>query len=284
MRVSLCVGDYAATPYCIAGLEIQVYCMEELCYCLRENAFLLDLSLLDDLLVDWIGKECGLKELAAELYPMVHKQGLLSAFVTLILEYTGLYDGESIREVTKALREGSGLSSIEKRKNQVDYLVRKKKYAAAIHRYNRLLEMWQEESEREEKKPGAGVRAAILHNKGVALAGMMEYKAAADCFWEAYRTSPVQEEYLAYLAAKRAELSEGDYLTFVAEQPDSYEESLRLEQEIERMAKDFRDTEAGRRLAELTEWRYGGDKQKYYEELERITQAMKESYRNSVSE
>ena len=64
MRISICVGDYAKTPYCIPGLEINVRSMEELCYCMRENAYMLDLSLLDDGLVRWIEQECGLKELA----------------------------------------------------------------------------------------------------------------------------------------------------------------------------------------------------------------------------
>ena len=54
MRVSVCVGNYAKTPYCIPGLEIEVYCMEELCYCMKENAFLLDLSVMNDQLLVWI--------------------------------------------------------------------------------------------------------------------------------------------------------------------------------------------------------------------------------------
>lgn len=284
MRISVCVGNYAKTPYCIAGPEIQVYCMEELCYCLKENAFLLDLSLMEEALADWIGEECGLKELAKELYSMVRKQGSLSAFVTLILEYTGLFDSETIRGVAKVLKEGSGLSSIEKRKKQVDYLLQRKKYPAAVSRYNQLLSKWQEESDRGCEMPGGRVMAAILHNKGVALTGLMEYTAAAECFRKAYEIDRDGEEYQSYLAAKRMELSEEDYLIFVAEQPDSYEFSLRLEKEIERMTEEFGETEAGRRLAELAQWRAGGDKQRYYEELERITHAMKECYRSSVAE
>ena len=54
MRVSVCVGDYAAVPYCIPGLELNVFSMEELCYCIKENAFLLDFSLMNDELIDWI--------------------------------------------------------------------------------------------------------------------------------------------------------------------------------------------------------------------------------------
>ena len=70
MRVSVCVGNYAETPYCIPGLGINVYSMEELCYCLKENAFLLDFSMMNDALADWIDRACGLRELAKTLYPL----------------------------------------------------------------------------------------------------------------------------------------------------------------------------------------------------------------------
>ena len=284
MRLSVCVGEYAKIPYCIAGLEIPVYCMEELCYCLRENAFLLDTTLMEDSLVNWIAEECGVKDLAQELYPLVRKQGSLSAFVTLILEYVGLYSHDVIRDVEQVLKEGSGLSGMEKRKNQIDYLVRKGKYPLAVHRYDNLLSGWQEDDGKDARQPGCQVKAAILHNKGVALTGMMEYMAAADCFLEAYGVDQNPEHYRAYLAAKRTGMSEDEYLGFVAQQPDSYEESLELEKEIERIEGKFRDTEAGRKLADLQEWKTGGDKQKYYGEVERITCLMKENYRNSGDE
>lgn len=284
MRVSLCVGDYATTPYYISGLEIRVGCMEELCYCLRENAFLLDLSLLDERLVDWIEGECGVKELAQELYPLVRKQGSLSAFVTLILEYVGLYDSATIREVEKMLKEGAGLSGIEKRKKQVDYLVQKKKYTTAVRQYDELLSRWQEETKRGADMPLGRVRAEILHNKGVALTCMMEYGAAAECFYEANEVEPNEESYQAYLAAKRIELDENEYLSFVAERPESYEQSLKLEKKIEWLSENFGEQETGIRLAQLREWRNGEDKQKYYNELERILQGLRDRYRSSVSD
>ena len=55
MKASLCVGEYCENAYNVEGLDIRVYSMEELCYCLKENAFLLDLSIMNDKLVDWFG-------------------------------------------------------------------------------------------------------------------------------------------------------------------------------------------------------------------------------------
>ena len=54
MRASLCVGEYCENAYTVEELGISVCCMEELCYCLKENAFLLDLSIMNDKLADWI--------------------------------------------------------------------------------------------------------------------------------------------------------------------------------------------------------------------------------------
>ena len=142
MKASLCVGEYCENPYNIESLELKVYCMEELSYCLKENAFLLDPSLMNDKLVDWIGEECRVRDLAKQLYPMVHKQGSLSVFVVTILQYVGMYDPEEISQVEQVLKQGAGLSNMEKRKSQIDYMVEKRKYAAAIRGYDLLLETW----------------------------------------------------------------------------------------------------------------------------------------------
>lgn len=284
MQVSVCVGDYAETPYCVPELETCVYCMEELCYCLRENAFLLDTSLLDDGLADWIEEECGLKDLAGELRSMLNKQVTLSSFVTFILEYVMLYNTETIREVGQAVKSGSGLSGIEKRKNQIDYLVKKKKYPAAIHRYDELLYKWDMMEKRGEDIPAGKVMASILHNKGVALAGMMEYGAAAQCFLQAYETDAIKTYYEAYLTAKRLELNDNDYVAFIADLPGVYEISMKLEKNIEQACANFEEQEVGKMLRMRKEYRHDGSRQKYYDESDRITQKLRSSYRNSVSE
>lgn len=284
MHASVCVGEYAITPYCIAGLEIPLYCMEELCYCLKENAFLLDVTLMNDSLVKWIGESCGLEELARELYPLVHKQGSLSAFVAMIMEYVALYDTNTIREVEAVLKQGAGLSNIEKRKSQIDYLVKKKKYVLALRGYDLLLCKWQELEREGVELPTARVRASILHNKGVAFTGLMMYERAAEMFWEANQIHNCEKYMLAYLAAKRIELSEGDYIALAAELTNDYDVTLQLEKKLEALQMEWRLQADYQRLKIREEWRHGSDKQKYYDENERMTLGLKNSYRNSVME
>lgn len=282
MKASLCVGEYCENPYNIESLELKVYCMEELSYCLKENAFLLDLSLMNDKLVDWIGEECRVRDLAKQLYPMVHKQGSLSVFVVTILQYVGMYDPEEISQVEQVLKQGAGLSNMEKRKSQIDYMVEKRKYAAAIRGYDLLLETWSDLEKEGKELPAGKVRAAILHNKGVALTGLMLYDKAAYYFREAWQTDPDREHLDAYLAAKRMELPEDEYVAFAAQNPENYTESLELEKRIEQFEREWEQQPEYRQLKLRAEWRTG-DRVKYDAENERLTQALKNSYRTSVS-
>lgn len=284
MQRYLCVGDYSTTPYVIQSLETRVYCMEELCYGLKENAFLLDSTLMNDGLIAWIREQCGLDELADFLYPMVHRQGSLSVFVSAILQYVGLYTQEEISQVEQVLKKGAGLTSLEKRKEQVDYLVKKKKYLAAVRGYDSLLLKWQEMQELGKDIPADDLKANIYHNKGVAYARMMLYTQAADSFLEAYRVDRDQNEYFCYLGAKRMELPEKKYIAFAAGEMEHYELTLELEAKMEQIRNDFALQPESLMLRERNLYRQGAEKQRYYEDSDSICQALKTSYRLSVDE
>ena len=283
MRASVCVGNYAKTPYCIVGLEIPVYSMEELCHCIKENAFLLDTSLMNDVLLDWIDRECGLRELAKALHPLVHKKGSLSDFVMMLMKYTGFFSQQVMEDVDRVLKQGAGLSNIEKRKSQIDYMVKKKKYVAALRGYDYLLTKWQE-GNTEEVLPAADVKAAILHNKGVAYAGLMLYSQAAEAFLEAFKQDKKNEYMQAYLAAKRMELPESEYIAFAARMPECYNDTLALEKKLDWLKEVWQQQEDYQYLMQRDMWREGEDKQKYYEENDRVTQALKVGYRMNVQE
>lgn len=284
MRLSACVGEYAKTPYEIVNLECRVYCIEELCYALKENAFLLDTTIMNDGLVNWIDSECGLKDLARELHPLVHRQGSLSAFVATIQEYVGMYNAETIRIMTQILKFGAGLTNIEKRKKQIDYLVTRKKYVAALRSYDILLYQW-EELEREGKEvPGKEVQAAIIHNKAVVYARMMLYEQAAEEFMRAYQLAGDEADFESYLAAKRIRMDDREYVAFAATYPERHEQTLELEKKMDALRASFEEQPGYELLERRRNWRMGSEKQRYYEDNEELTRNLKNGYRNCVSE
>ena len=284
MQAYLCVGEYSSVPYLIQGLETRVYCMEELCYCLKENAFLLDRTLMNDELLDWIRVRCGLPELADFLYPMVHRQGSLSTYVSAILQYVGLYEADAIRQVEQILKRGASLSSLEKRKEQIDYLVKKKKYMAAVRGYDGLLLRWAEFGDKGLSVSGEELKANIYHNKGVAYARLMLYGQAGDSFLSAYRITGNEEEYLCFLATKRLALSERQYVSFASGEMEHYELTLELEKKMEELQQEFLLQPEMLMIRQRQAYRDAGDEQRYLEEGANLCRILKNGYRQSVME
>ena len=277
--VMICVGDYAEEPYVLPKLGLRVHCIEELCYCLKENAFLLDTSIMNDELLAFIRKDCQLPGLAQTLHPMVHQQGALSGFVTCILAYVGLYDRETLQQVEDTLKAGSGLSDYEKQKLQTDRLLEQKRYEEALKAYDRLLVQIRENQEMEVPALQA-LTAGILHNKGVVHARQMLYGQAAELLYQAWKSSGEQEDYfMDYLAARRMQLPERDYVALAAEYPEWYQVSLKVEQTVETAKQSWMDTPEYKRLMQLRAQRAEGDIQGYCEANDRILQTLKSDYR-----
>ncbi len=278
MSARLCVGNYASCAYCFEGLNLRVYCIEELSYCLKENAFLLDRDIMSDRLVDWLRQECGLPELADELYTMVHKKGSLSAFVSRILEYAGFYDRAVLRDVEQTLKKGAGLNIIEKRKMRIDHLVEQKKYLSAISEYDALISSWEEAAGNGELQ-AAELKASLYHNRGIALAGLMRYAEAAESFYKAYETDGSRESFKCFLSAKRMELDDKEYVAYAASLPDASDLVLELEQDVERLNAAWEEETDYLRLMERRNLREE-DERSYLEENRRVMEVLKDGYRS----
>lgn len=279
MSARICVGNYAANAYHFEGLNVNVYCMEELCYCLKENAFLLDMDLMNDRLVDWIGRECGQTALAGELYPLVHRKGSLSAFVCRILYDTGFYEDCVVRNVEQMLKKGAGLDGLEKRKLRIDHLVGQKQYQAALKEYNVLLNFWEEANERGER-PLQTLRAAILHNKGMAYVGLMQYADAAECFDQAYHADGSKESLKCMLAAKRMGLDDKEYVSYAATLTGASDLVMELEQEIQQLNGAWEEETDYLRLRQREKLKTE-EEALYQAECDRTLQVLKESYRKT---
>lgn len=277
MKARACLGIYSQNAYYFERLDIPVYCMEELAFCLKENAFLLDTEIMNDALLRFIGVDCQVPELARQLYPMVHQKGSLSVFVSTILSYVGFFEKKILQQVENTIRTGSGLSDTEKQKLQIDYLAERKKYDAALEAYDSLIQSMEAEELRMSKD--AELLADLYYNKGVVYAGMLIYRQAAICFRRSYELKKDRGAMQSYFFAKRMELSEQEYVDLVAKHPECHEVSLQVERRVEELERQWKETPACTGLAQMRQWRVLGENLKYYEESEQIVDALKEEYR-----
>lgn len=273
-RVLLGTGEYAKIPYCFENLGIRVFSAEELCFVLKENAFLLDKEIVNKKLVRWIDEILGLPELAASLYPLLHQRTSVGVFASAILQYVGFYDVETVRNTEKLFHKSANLNVFEKLKTRVDYMVTNGRLSLAVPEYDALLAALPPKEVK--------IRAGALHNKAVALCGLFLFEEAAEEFKKSFDILPERENFISYLAAKRIAMEESEYVAFVAGFPDYYEDTLELEKRVEALRISWEESKEKHFLDECKELKTEGYMSRYYEAVDNKMQELKRKYRESV--
>ncbi len=69
----LCQTKKAEKPYFVENISTNIYSLEELCYYLYHNLYLVDSSVMNEGLCIWISEELDLPRLAAKLRPHLGK-------------------------------------------------------------------------------------------------------------------------------------------------------------------------------------------------------------------
>ena len=77
----LCQTKMAERPYYIENISTNIYSLEELCYYLQNNLYLLDDTIINEELCDWIREELGLKQLYLRLYKVLDGGTSLADFL-----------------------------------------------------------------------------------------------------------------------------------------------------------------------------------------------------------
>ena len=205
MSYDLCLLPQAKKPYYIENIRMNIYSLEELCFYLYNNACLIDESLLNERLLDWLRDELGLTRLYRQLYDQLEKKDGIGFLVLPIFREAGYLTTSAMREYQEQLQKLEVQSADMKQKLRGDYLVKERMYGRAVSEYREVLKR---------KNPGKlGVQfyAAIWNNLGAAYAGMLDFRRAADCFLEAYHLTRTKETFRKYISTLPLFLSEEDY-------------------------------------------------------------------------
>lgn len=278
-HIILGTGNYAKIPYFFDKTYVNLYSLEELCFCLVENAEFVDNNIADGKLADWLGGQCGLTELAHTLHAMANKKASADVYVGTILEYAGLYPQEVIEHTEMVIRNNECLNPYEKQKAKADYMLQNKHYTLALERYDELLARLPE-AEKE-------MRGSLLHNMGVIYARLFMFEPAREKFMEAYRISGNTESLEQFLAARRMQDNDGDYVDYIAGHPELHEASMKVESMIEQAAGQFEATQVSRMLFTLKVCKEEGSLTAgniaYYDEIEKLTDELKDVYRENLN-
>lgn len=240
MSYDLCLLRQANQPYYIENIRTGIYSLEELCFYLYNNICLIDGSIMNEKLCDWIRDELHLGRLYRQLYEQLQKMGDSGAartrsaadangrsaqavfgdaasFVLPIFREAGYLNSQEMREFQEQLARLEVQSDEMKQKLRGDYLVKEKMFARAAGMYRQILK------NRNPGKLGTQFYASVWNNLGAAYAGLYRFEEAAECFWESYSLMKTKETFRKYISALPLFLSEEDYQKRLKElQADEY--------------------------------------------------------------
>lgn len=273
-KLRICTGELASEPFFLPQACINIYSIEELCYLLALNPFIITNDLIDERLVDWIEEQCMLPDLSAKLRPLFRKGSQIGDFVNLIMDYVNFCDQNERDVINDTLRNNSGLNDLERKKRQADYLLKNGKYEAAIDEYESLLSKLPEVDQ--------SLRPAVYQNMGYTYAKLFMFDIAAKYYKRAYEMTGNIEIGTMYLSATRLFLSDEKYLRLMSEHGELHEASLALEKKIKSVLGDFEGSRESIMLNVLNMYKDDGNIASYYEEIDKVIADMKADYLKQV--
>lgn len=183
----LCNEPLAEHPYFLEGIAWNIYSMEELCYFIESNIYLLDEQFMSEELCLWIKEEMKRSSLAEKLLSILKHKGFLADFVYLILKDTGYCSTDTIKQVVYILKQMQKKSRFECKKMRADHLMGMEKYLSSAYEYEKLLNS-SEYAYQEQTLIGN-----IWHNLGTAYSHLFIFKEAANCYEQAFQRNQNEE-------------------------------------------------------------------------------------------
>ena len=205
MSLDLCQVKQAQKPYFIENINTNIFSIEELCYYLYENVYLIDDTIMNEVLCDWIRDELELKKLYRQLYDHLDRQDGVLAFILPIFREIGYLDQKQIREFSERLSRLEVQPEDAREKLKGDYLVRSGMYGNAVNAYLKIL------SRQQPGNLGSSFYTQVRNNLGCAYARMFRFEKAAECFLTVYKSTGTREMLRKYISALPLYLDEEEY-------------------------------------------------------------------------
>lgn len=261
----LCRSEEAGKPYYISSLGISIYSIEELCYSLYSNIYLISSDFVDDELIGFLRNETKDTWLADELTFLKEKRAGLREMVITILLYADYYTKKEVDELRTLIDSISALGVEERLKRRADNFLLNKKFDSAIKNYAAILN----EKEHTMKDDFYG---NVFHNTGVAYGRLFHYGQAAECFKMAFDLNGNEEslrEY--YMAAALAGVP-------VEEEFDDRELRDRCLEEMDGLAREIMDSDEYIEIAKIGLLCSQGNYTEYNAGIKRLLDQWKADY------
>lgn len=272
-----CSGQIAKNPYYFRVTDTNVYSIEEVCYYIRSNIYIIQGEMFNYQFAMWLKEELKMEDTANKIEKLVTANNNLKDIVVTLCCSCDYYDEKEIHELIKIMDETQSFPPRKKQKVKADNYLRCNLCEKALEEYGNIL--------KSDNMLLADISeyGAIYHNMGVAYAGLGDFNKAAEYFSQAYEKGKNKESLREYI-----------YCLLLEQDTDKYElvctQFNITEDEKEIIKKDFIETdrlnglskEVGR-VSRLRETLKSGYLEEYYNKVESYIKRWKDEYREQIS-
>lgn len=245
----LCHKKRAKRPYEVSRVHMHIYTIEELCYYICNNLYLVDYTIMNRRLCDWLEDELELVEMAEELRKCLDQNASLEEFILTILKGSVIYAPSEIVKVQSLLEHLRDQKEVEKTKYKADSLLKTGEYASAILVYQSIINKdWDESVDKT-------FYGRIYGCLGTSYGRLFLYEEAAMMYREAYLICEDADMLKSYLYCCYRALPEKEYVKMLSGNSIFLSMDSLMREEIER-AKMEVDLDAGEEQLDIWKREY----------------------------
>lgn len=201
----LCHKKKAKQPYEITRIHRRIYTIEELCYYLCNHLYLIDYTIMNTQLCDWLEEELELTELAQNLKDSLQQHCSVEQFVLMILADASIYTTTELTRIRNVLERLKNQKPIEKKKYKADNLLESGAVKSAVIIYRSIID-----GEHDETVDGR-FYGRVYGCLGAAYGQMFLYEEAAKMYESAFQICEEESMLKAYIYACYKYMSKEDY-------------------------------------------------------------------------
>lgn len=242
----LCHKKKAKHPYEISRIHKRIYTMEELCYYLCNNLYLIDYTIMNEQLCRWIADELDLQNIADKLLDLIRSNGSVEQFVVCVLSESRIYTPGEMAHIQNVLEKLKNQKEVERQKFKADTLMESGELESAILVYMSIVNGERDDSI--DKRFYGRVYACLASAYGRAFL----YEEAAKMYEKAYNICEDNRMLEGYLYACYRYLPADEYQKMVRGNEVLLEIDNKLAEKVAK-AKEHISFEPSRKM--LEEWK-----------------------------
>ncbi|EOS71697.1 hypothetical protein C818_00501 [Lachnospiraceae bacterium MD308] len=229
----LCHSVRAKQPYEIGRIHLRIYTIEELCYYVCNNLYLIDHTIMNRQLCTWISTELHLDKLAEKLREELSRNCSEEQFVISLLRGSYIYAQSEINKIQGLLENLRHQKEVEKIKFKGDTLLKSGEYSAAVLVYQSIVNAEWDDS------AGKKFYGHVYGCMGAAYGRLFLYEEALAAYKEAYYLCEEPDMLKAYLYCCYQTYSRKDYTKMLSGNPLFLSMASKLKEEMKEVQEEL---------------------------------------------